>query len=129
MSRLKEGGKSKCVCAGNKNWEKERKKHCWQHQPTKFYSITPFLLSLCSFCTSSTNLRYTNIGAHMAVCFREAFIFVSSNFHTSRCQLIVTTWFQCVKKLLWVPMGSQIRHLWPKEIAKTRSCAPLKSKQ
>ena len=23
----------------------------------------------------------------------------------SRCQLIVTTWFQCLKKLLWVPMG------------------------
>ena len=22
----------------------------------------------------------------------------------SRCQLIVITWFQCVKKLLWVPM-------------------------
>ena len=30
----------------------------------------------------------------------------------SKCQLIVTTWFQCVKKLLWIPMGSQIRHLW-----------------
>ena len=29
----------------------------------------------------------------------------------SRCQLNVTTWFQCLKKLLWVPMGSQIRHL------------------
>ena len=23
----------------------------------------------------------------------------------SRCQLNVTTWFQCLKKLLWVPMG------------------------
>ena len=32
----------------------------------------------------------------------------------SWCQLIVTTWFQCVKTLLWVPMGSQIRHLWPR---------------
>ena len=28
--------------------------------------------------------------------------------------LIVTTWFQFVKKLLWVPMGSQIRNLWPR---------------
>ena len=34
------------------------------------------------------------------------------NYHMSNCHLIVITWFQCVKKLLWVPMGSQIRHLW-----------------
>ena len=34
--------------------------------------------------------------------------------NTSNCHLIVITWFQCVKKLLWVPMGSQIRHLWPR---------------
>ena len=27
----------------------------------------------------------------------------------SRCQSIVTTWFQCLKKLLWVPIGSTIR--------------------
>ena len=32
----------------------------------------------------------------------------------SNCHLIVITWFQCVKKILWVPMGSQIRHLLPR---------------
>ena len=32
----------------------------------------------------------------------------------SNCHLIVITWFQCVKKILWVPMGSQIHHLWPR---------------
>ena len=43
-------------------------------------------------------------------------IFLSQNLDVcmSNCQLIVITWFQCVKKLLWVPMGSQTRHLWPK---------------
>ena len=34
--------------------------------------------------------------------------------YMSNCHLIVITWFQCVKKLLWVPMRSQIRHLWPR---------------
>ena len=34
--------------------------------------------------------------------------------YRSRCQIIVITWFQCVKKLLWVPMVSQIHNLWPR---------------
>ena len=34
--------------------------------------------------------------------------------YKSNCHLIVITWFQCAKKILWVPLGSQIRHLWPR---------------
>ena len=85
---------------------------CWNMSCTVWYSIAWYLIRGKRICLIGLNI-WLNTNTFHSFSGLLGPLYIGA-VHMSRCQLIVITWFQCLKKLLWVPMGSHIRHLWPR---------------